>query len=80
MRIELDDSKKEHLIKGFLNLESFKLMNSNVGDNKEYGDLYSQFKKSFKPSSDYVNKLLDSRYVKHFYSNYEIIELKRKWQ
>lgn len=65
-------SQCEKEIGQFLGLDDFKLINSNIGNNKWYQPVYEKFKNEFVPNEEYLNKLFDSKYVRHFYSEEEI--------
>jgi hypothetical protein len=81
LKTETDDVVKKHAIELFLgmNLKS-EIGNENESNNKEYSEIYNDFKSSIDIPIDYINKLYDSKYMKHFYSNYEIHNLKKKWE
>ena len=81
LKTETDDVVKKHAIELFLgmNLKS-EIVNENESKNKEYSEIYNEFRSSIDIPIDYINKLYDSKYMKHFYSNYEIHNLKKKWE
>ena len=62
MKSELEDFKKEELIKEYLNLDDFKIQRKNVGKDKEYGLIYQYFTNSFVPPDWYINLLIKSEY------------------
>ncbi|WP_223032322.1 putative capsular polysaccharide synthesis family protein [Hanstruepera marina] len=74
--------KINHLEKelgGFLEIQDFKLNNSNIGDKKWYKDLYKEFKNKYKPTHQMLDKLYDSNIIKHFYNKEEIFDMKKPW-
>lgn len=73
------DSLKEELICDFCDLKTFNLKNRNVSSTKEYADYYKEFKNNIKFSKEYLNKLYDSNYAKHFFSEKHIENQKEKW-
>ncbi|MCB9222395.1 MAG: hypothetical protein H6615_11275 [Ignavibacteria bacterium] len=76
MKHDLNNTIKENIISKFINLKTFKITNSNEGNNKEYFKEYSDFKKISLPTS-YLNYMLNSKYSKHFYKDQiEILRLK----
>ena len=79
-RIDLDDSLKEKSIQEFLDFPSFKLNNRNVSTNKEYYDLYKKFTNSIKLPDDYLQKMKNSQYFNHFYTDDEIDKIISRWK
>lgn len=63
----------------FLDIEDFRLVNSNIGAKKVYAPLYSAFKRHVVIDSDYAAKLYDSDYMKTFYSSEEISQANAQW-
>ena len=78
-KIEINDAVKEELIKEFLDLKKFKLIKANVGENKEYSNVYKKYKNEVILPESYIDMMLNSKYVKHFYSDLEIQRLRMKW-
>ncbi|NET32778.1 MAG: sulfotransferase family 2 domain-containing protein [Cyanothece sp. SIO1E1] len=64
----------------FLGFQDFKLIRSNVGSQKRYGNLYKDFLDGIDLPVDYIDKIYSSDLVKHFYSDLEIEEFYRRWQ
>ncbi|MBI4762490.1 MAG: putative capsular polysaccharide synthesis family protein [Chloroflexota bacterium] len=62
----------------YLGLENFTLLNSNTSDEKDYVDVYNEFKKLPLPL-EYVNKIYGTKYAQHFYSAAELDAFRRKW-
>ncbi len=69
----------EQVIKSFLNLKSFKLLNANAGNRYWYAELYKDFKNYFRPTEAYLNEMYNSKYVTHFYTNAEIAKHRARW-
>jgi hypothetical protein len=65
--------------KEFLNLENFTLINTNIGNQKDYAAFYSQFKDFIIFPNHYLNKMYQSKYMQHFYSDEEIKQFRYKW-
>lgn len=78
MKHNLDDQIKQEILGQFLG-KNFSLVSKNVADEKGYADTYRKFLATVKLPESYVNKMLDSKYTQHFYSNKEINKLKEKW-
>ena len=75
----VDDKIKEKLISDFCDLKEFKLKNSNVSSKKEYATYYKNFKHTIRFSKEYLNKLYDSNYAQHFFSEKHIKNQIEKW-
>jgi hypothetical protein len=65
--------------KEFLNIGKIDLIGSNIGSEKDYATLYSRFKEDIRLTESYINKMYQSKYMQHFYSDFEIEELRAKW-
>ncbi len=79
MRHDLDDRLKEKYIAEFLELESFNLSRANEASSKEYADAYKRFVSSIKLPSGYVERMLSSKYARHFYSQEERRAFSERW-
>lgn len=80
MIIRLEDLNQVAAIafEEFLGLKEFKVINTNVGEDKLYAKLYKEFKSRPLPVN-YVNRAYASRYAQHFYTHAEIDGFIRKW-
>jgi hypothetical protein len=63
----------------FLGLDDFELVNRNIASKKHYASLYSAFKKRVDINESYVKTLLDSDYMRTFYSAEEIRDAEGRW-
>ena len=63
----------------FLNVDRFKMINENVGSEKNYGHIYGMFKDSVVLPDSYIEKMYSSKYMKHFYSEEEIKKFRKKY-
>jgi hypothetical protein len=79
LKIELPDPQLEKAIARFLEADRFKLKRNNIGANKTYADDYNQVKRNIFLPDAYINRMLESKYTRHFYSEKEIIGFKKKW-
>lgn len=79
MRYDLDDQLKCALIKDFLGLDDFSLVRVNTGDNKEYADSYRALIERIRIPRVYAQRMLQSRYARHFYTPGELDEIERRW-
>ncbi len=79
-KIETDDTQIEKALIDFLGLDSdFELSRRNVGEEKDYGEDYKKFKEEYKPSGSYMDKMYNSKYARHFYTENEIEDFKERW-
>lgn len=51
----------------------------NAADSKGYAAAYRAFCAAFRPDPDYLARLYDARYTRHFYTPAEISALRRRW-
>jgi hypothetical protein len=65
--------------KKFLNIDDFKLVGDNIGEQKSYHNIYRKFLDSIVLPESYVDKMYSSKYMRHFYSQEETEALKLKW-
>jgi len=63
----------------FLGVDGFQLINRNVGGGKEYAEIYDRFKRIIKLPSDYLDRMYDSKFARHFYTEVEIAEFRKRW-
>jgi len=67
LRSETKDDKKELYIKEFLGLKKFIISNKNISEDKIYSNMYYKFLNQIKFPEDYLKRMIDSKYFKHFY-------------
>jgi len=79
MRSEINDNEKVKVIKDFLRMDSFQLVNRNISAQKEYASAYMDFKRNVKFPLDYIDKMCKSKYFNHFYDQDIIDSVKQKW-
>jgi hypothetical protein len=79
MRSELSDNEKTEVLRDFLKLSEFHLVNRNIGEEKEYGLSYKNFKINAKLPFDYIDKMCKSKYFQHFYEKEYIDVIRKKW-
>lgn len=79
MKAEISDTKKELLIRDFTRLPAFRLVSSNIGEGKDYAELYTKLKKEIRLPADYLDMFYSSPAVQHFYSESELEEARKKW-
>lgn len=70
----------EAVVGDFLKLNSFQMLSANRSENYWYASLYTDFKKEFNPSQEYLDWMYQSKYCQHFYSPEEIAAFYQRWQ
>jgi hypothetical protein len=80
MIIRLEDLNRvsEAAFHEYLGLNDFTIVNTNVGREKPYHQLYEQFKQLPIPSS-YLDGAYSTRYAAHFYTESEIRTFRNRW-
>ena len=79
IRMENLSEKGEDAMRRYLAFDAIRLAEANVGDSKSYSDKYNEVKKNIVFSPDYLNKMYNSTYARHFYSREEISLYREKW-
>jgi hypothetical protein len=79
MRSEISDQDKVNAIEDFLEIHSFQLQNTNIGEEKVYAGTYKDFQENAKLPQSYVSKMCNSKYFNHFYSKELIETIREKW-
>ncbi|MEM8668660.1 MAG: putative capsular polysaccharide synthesis family protein [Planctomycetota bacterium] len=79
MRHNLDDETKSASICQFLKLDELPIRRANVAEQKPYADSSRKFIDSIKLPSSYVDRMLDSKYAKHFWSQAELQAIRQRW-
>lgn len=80
LKCDLPDAEKESAIKEFLGLSAFSLQNENVGADKAYAETYKQFLKTITLPAAYLDRMCNSKYTRHFYSDDEIAAMRERWR
>lgn len=78
-RSELENEVKNKCVRDFLKMPQFKLEHKNTGAQMDYGDLYRAFKEQVRLPKAYVDRMCDSKYFKHFYSQDFIENVRKRW-
>ncbi|VEP12679.1 conserved hypothetical protein [Hyella patelloides LEGE 07179] len=79
LKLEKLNECSQKVIPEFLGINNFVLDNANVGQRKQYADTYTDLLKSIIVPDSYIDKMYDSKYTKHFYSDQEIEVFTQKW-
>ena len=70
-------SKNLAVIENFVG-QKINLKSANVGDEKWYAPVYREFKRTYKPSLDYIDKIYASPLMQHFYTKEQIEIFKKR--
>lgn len=79
LKTELDDSVKSDIVADFLGLARFTVTRRNVGETKEYGEVYRDFKKHLRVLPQHLDSVYQSRLARHFYTPAEIDTFCKQW-
>lgn len=79
LKTEATDEKKEEGIKE-LTGEKIKLSRKNTADDKSYSGAYREFMAQIRFQKQYLDRMYNSKYCRHFYSQKEIEEFRQKWR
>jgi hypothetical protein len=63
----------------FLGIQVGELKASNVAKNKEYAELYKRFKATVRFSPQFLERMYESQFTKHFYTDEERKTLRERW-
>jgi hypothetical protein len=66
-------------MKEFLGIEDFVLTNTNVGEDKDYRDVYRAFVDAIRLPASYLDRMYDSRLARHFYTDDEVRRFRSRW-
>lgn len=66
-------------LRDFLKRDDFKLQSVNLTETSPHAETYLQFKKLYKFDVGVVNKILESKYMQHFYTDTERENLRERW-
>jgi len=67
------------VIGDFLGLSGFELSRDNVGEAKDYGEIYKKFRERIRFDEAYLDRMYNSRLARHFYADEDIEAFRRKW-
>jgi hypothetical protein len=79
MRHDLDDRLKEKCLAGLIGVPGVTLTPRNVGAEKPYSEAYAEFLRRVVLPEGYVERLLGSKYARHFFGPEELARLRAKW-
>ena len=70
----------EKCIGDFIGNSEFRIVNRNTSQEKWYSPVYENFKKEIKFDDIYLDDMLNNKYVKHFYTEEEILGFYNKYR
>ena len=79
MRVDLPDESKQVALGEFLGVEVPGMSRRNAASDKAYSDAYRAFKAELALPEAYLDRLYESRVVRHFYAPHEIDALRARW-
>ena len=79
--IRLEDLNRcaSDAFKALLEIDNLKMINTNIGEQKDYADLYKDFKSHIHLPSFYLDRLYSSKLSEHFYEDEEIARFRDRW-
>jgi hypothetical protein len=75
----IEDRLKRKLVAKFIGNSSFQLTNVNVTEKSNKSKLYKAFKDQIRFDKNYLDRLLQTKYSRHFFSQEEIENSYKKW-
>lgn len=79
LKLETLDQCAEAAFSEYLGIDQFVVKSTNVGENKEYRDLYRAFISSLILPETYLDRMYDSSVTRHFYTDDEIASFRSRW-
>lgn len=79
IRLEDLDRQGALAMQEFLGLKNLELINTNIGEEKEYAELYRLFKQKPLPD-EYIQEMYSSKYAETFYTPTDIAGFTSKWK
>ena len=80
LKLESSNAVKEEGLQTLLGVREFRLESFNVTEDKVSADRYRALKNTVRLRREVMDRLLASRYVRHFYSAAEAEQIRRRWQ
>lgn len=79
LRMEDLNRVGEGVLAEFLGMEHVSLTRTNVGSSKGYARQYADVKKHVRIPKDYLDRMYDSEYARHFYTQEELAGFRSRW-
>ena len=79
MRTELENPCKEVLMRDFLELPDFQFVGQRNISIRKFGEIYQEFKQNVSFRDEYIQQMMASQFVSHFFSQSEIDSMLQKY-
>ena len=79
-RVDLERSEQTKLISRFLGIKLDEVKLKNSAEKRHYAEHYSRFRESVKLPEQYIRRMHDSRFARHFWSSEELKVAADKWR
>jgi len=79
LRADLENNKKDKILKGFLSTQEIKMGVRNAQHQKAYHAYYSEFKRKITLPMNLINEIYAHEYVQIFYTKKEIEKFRAQW-
>lgn len=79
LKMETCDKIMQQVISTFVDLPNFQLRKYNVGEDKDYSELYTRFKEEVSLPPEYIDSLCQSNYFNYFYDEQTYSRLRKRW-
>lgn len=70
----------QEAFRAFIGVNNIQIIDANISSDKEYHMVYRQFQEDVRLPGDYLDKMYESKYARHFYTQDEIQSFKAKWR
>lgn len=81
IKVESSDHSKLEALRSFLDLpNSFRLLKTNIGDEKSYSEKYKEFKSKIVLPTNYLDEMYNSILIRHYYNEDDITKMRTKWE
>ena len=79
MQFEIDEQKKKEAICSFLDIPSIAIPKLNISEDKYYRDQYKKVLNEIVIPEEYLDRMYESEYTKHFYDPQQILSFRHRW-
>jgi hypothetical protein len=79
LHCELADAAKEAVVREFTGVSSFRLRNENQARDKTYAEIYKRFLEFVTLPETLVDRICNSTYTQHFYTENQIDAMRERW-
>lgn len=79
IRLEDIDNCAAKALTDFLNIDNIDIVSTNRSSDKKYKAMYKCFLESIKLDNTYLDKMYNSKFTRHFYTEDEIENFRKRW-